>query len=386
MVTMSDYDRWKQKQQQAGVGAASVVLGSIEEKPDQVAGDLNLASDFGKVTGNPVPPLPMVKEYRNVFQQRIEEQKNKTILSKAPVLTDWLRNPENAAVARDDLEGLSWWETTFKAGGNAVSRGVQRVPQSYEQFMANAATERYQDQSKSFGQILGDEKGERYADPVDLFMAGSRFLTSRLSSVIGGDQKNAAAYYQKQAGEIAKRIGSIPMSPAADSFRQKLGQSTAGAPFMEQLSKFANDVAENPGGALAFLVETAVESAPTLVASTAVTAATRSPVAGATFMGATSAAQEMGTSPVDFFREKGVDVSTPEGALAAISNPQLMADAQERGETRGLVIGVMDGLSGGIAGTSLAASPIGNALLQAITQAVMGAAVRLARSMRPGRT
>ncbi|RWO35679.1 MAG: hypothetical protein EOS08_03520, partial [Mesorhizobium sp.] len=123
LTTMADYNAWKAKQQQNGVGAAQVVLGSVNEKPDDLAGDLNLANEFGKATGNPVPPLPMVREYRNVFQQKIEEQKNKTILSTAPRLTEWLRNPDNATLARDDLENLSWFEA-IGAQTKEVFKGI----------------------------------------------------------------------------------------------------------------------------------------------------------------------------------------------------------------------------------------------------------------------
>lgn len=110
MDTLADYEDRKAKQQQNGVGAAKVVLGSVEDQPDQAAGDMNLASEFGKVTGNPVPPLPMVKEYRSVFQKAIEDHKNSTILSSSPRLADWLRSPENAAVAKDEFDNLSWFE------------------------------------------------------------------------------------------------------------------------------------------------------------------------------------------------------------------------------------------------------------------------------------
>jgi hypothetical protein len=113
MFTLAEYERWKAERQENGVGAAQVVIGSVNEKPDDLAGDLMLANEFGKATGNPVPPLPLVKEYRNVFQEAVEREKNKTILSGAPVLTEWLRDPENATLARDDLTGLSWWETAF---------------------------------------------------------------------------------------------------------------------------------------------------------------------------------------------------------------------------------------------------------------------------------
>jgi hypothetical protein len=117
MDTLADYNAWKLKQQENGVGAAQVVLGSVNETPDQAANDLNLASEFGKATGKPVPPAPLVKEYRNIFQQKVEEAQTKTVLSSAPILTQWLRNPENAAVARDDLDNLSWWD---RLGRNVI--------------------------------------------------------------------------------------------------------------------------------------------------------------------------------------------------------------------------------------------------------------------------
>lgn len=110
MPTIADYERWKAGRQQNGVAAANVVLGSVNEAPDEVAGDLNLASEFGKVTGNPVPPRPLVKEYRSTFQATIERERNNTILATSPRLTEWLRNPENAAISRDDLPNLSFWE------------------------------------------------------------------------------------------------------------------------------------------------------------------------------------------------------------------------------------------------------------------------------------
>jgi hypothetical protein len=110
MDTLADYNAWKDKQQQTNVEAANVVIGGVDGRPDEVAGDLNLANDFAKTTGNPIPPAPMVKEFRGVFQQAVEREKNRAILSSAPRLTEWMRNPENAAVAKDDLHNLSWWE------------------------------------------------------------------------------------------------------------------------------------------------------------------------------------------------------------------------------------------------------------------------------------
>jgi len=381
MDTIADYTAWKAKQQQNGVEAANTVLSAVEGSPDEVAGDLNLASEFGKVTGNPVPPVPMVSEYRPVFQQAIEREKNRTILADAPRLTEWLRNPENAAVARDDLQGLSWWETAIGAGQNAFSRGVRRIPQSYNQFLANSAAERAQDQMRGFSDILADQTAIRGADggviawkpianPVDLLSAGTRFLTSRLATLTGTDEKQAAAYYQQQVGAINKRIGEIPLSPAGSEGRDYWNEAAKTG----DLHSFMRVIAQHPGPFMAFVGETAAESLPSMAAAIGVGVATRSPAAGATFMGVNSAMTEKGSAPADFFREKGIDISTAEGAAKAVSDPTLMREAIKRGDARGLVVGLMDGLSGGVAGKMLVQSNVGNMVLQSITQAMMGAA------------
>jgi len=381
MDTIADYTAWKATRQQNEIEAASAVLTGVDSSPDEIAGDLNLANDYGKVTGNPVPPAPMVSEYRPIFQQAIEREKNRTILSSAPRLTEWLRNPENAAVARDDLSGLSWWETVMGAGQNAFSRGVQRIPQSYNQFLANSSAERAQDQMRGFSEILWDQTAIRGADgnpvawkpianPVDLMNAGTRYLTSRLSGLFGGDDQKAAAYYQQQVGLINKRIAEIPLSPAGSEGRDLWNEASKSG----DLGSFMRVIAKHPGAFSAFVAETAAESLPSLAAAIGVGVATRSPGAAATFMGVNSAAVEKGSAPSDFFREKGIDISTPEGAAKAVSDPALMREAIKRGDARGLVIGLMDGLSGGVAGKMLVQSRAGNMVLQSITQALMGAA------------
>ncbi|CAA2140439.1 LPD23 domain-containing protein [Hyphomicrobium sp. ghe19] len=393
MDTLADYETWKAKQQQGNVGATNVVLTATNGKPDEVAGHLNLANEFAKISGSPVPPLAMVQEFGSVFQAEIERQKNSTILSSSPRLTEWLRNPENAAVAKDDLSGLSWWETPLVAAKNAVSRGAQRLPMAYDQLMANAATERFQDQQQSFGDILAsevdvrDKNGnllyKRFPDPVDLFKAGSRFATSRFSEFAAGPDaaKNNAAYYQQQVGLLNKHISEIPMSPGGDQARGDWQVATkqwqegvaAGKPWYD-VGPFVQAISKDPVAFMAFLGETAAESLPMLAAATGVSIATGNPLAGAAAMGATSAATEMGTAPADLFKEHGLDISKPEDALAAISNPELMKAAVERGNVRGVIVGVIDGVSGGVAGKMLAESPVGNMVLQSLTQAVMGAA------------
>lgn len=385
MDTLADYETWKAKQQQNSVGAANVVLSATEGKPDEVASDLSLASQYGMATGKPVPPLQLVKDNRGVFQAEIDRQKNSTILSTSPRLTEWLRNPDNAAIAKDDLSGLSWWETPLVAAKDAVSRGANRIPMVWNQFMATAATQRMQDQQRSFGDILSsetdvrDENGKLLYSGLpgvgQLYRAGSRYLSSRFSEFVGPDAaRESAAYYQQQVGLINQRIAQIPMSPAGERGRENWTAVKPSGDVWADLGNYMQAISKDPTGFAAFAAETAAESLPSLAAATGVTLATGNPLAGAIALGATSAATEMGTAPADFFREHGLDISKPEDALAAISNPELMRDAVKRGDVRGVIVGMMDGLSGGLAGKMLAESHIGNMVLQSLTQAAMGAA------------
>lgn len=124
MATMADYDAWALKQKQDAVGGAKVVLGQqFDAAPDAVAADLTTAVDFGATTGNPVPPLALVQQNRSEFQQAIDAAKAGTILGDSPTLAGWLSEPNNAAVARDDIKSLSWWERAGKAAaaGNATA-------------------------------------------------------------------------------------------------------------------------------------------------------------------------------------------------------------------------------------------------------------------------
>ena len=217
MDGIADYEAWKAKQAGNAVGAAGVVIGAQDQQPDQIAGDLNLASEYGKVTGNPVPPAPMAAEYRSVFQAAIDKKRAETILTSSPRLTEWLRNPENAGVARDDLEGLSWWETGLGATANAAKRGaIRAVPVAANQYMAQRTERLSRDQGLSIGQILadarepirnaaGEEVGRSWARPSDIFEAGYRWLDSRTTPTLA-DPAAVSASYQQAAGEWAKRI------------------------------------------------------------------------------------------------------------------------------------------------------------------------------------
>src|SRR5690554_1039061 len=170
---------------------------------------------------------------KSVFEQIVAEKKRSTILTQSPRLSEWLRSPDNAAMGRDDLEGLSWWETFTGAAGNAIiQRGGLKLGQSYNQWMAEGAAQRAGDAGRSFGDIYADERAnvgpignvlDNAVGPVtDAWNAGSRVIQAKLSEAFGGDQEAAAAYYQQQVGLIGQQIAATPMSPGAERMRNQI--------------------------------------------------------------------------------------------------------------------------------------------------------------------
>lgn len=379
MDTLYDYQAWKAKRQESDVGAAQVVLGSVNEKPDEAAGDLNLANEYGKVTGNPTPPAPLVKEYRNVFQQKIEEARNNTILSGAPILTQWLRNPENATVAKDDLQNLSWFEGFGRGAGNTLARAGLGLGQIYDQYMLNQTAGRYQDRQKTFGELLDSERDTVSTSKGDVRMlpnlgdfigAAGRYLDARYADLIGTDDAENAKQYADALQQTMDRIRAHPKSEIATEAETSMFQD--GATIGQTLQNIGGTIIKNPAGVLSWALETAGESLPQLGAALGVTAATRNPVAGIATLGFGSYASERYRAVPDFLAEKGVDLSKPEGVQRILSDPDLLREANDKGVIRGLIVGAFDAASAGLAGVPLAHNPIVEAFAQSAQQGISG--------------
>ncbi len=382
MQSLQDYEAWKNDQKAASRGAAELVLSSAQEKPDQVAGDMNLATEFGKVTGKPVPPLPMVQEYRSVLQQEVEKSRASTILASSPRLTEWLRNPENAAIARDDLENLSWFEGFGRGTANVVRAIGAQSQQMFNQFMFERSVGLASDAKRGFGELVRDErlKGgmtDVQGNPIETWdgteylAALGRWVDSRGAQLFGFDTDKAAVEYGAAVKARYDELRDIPKSFIATEFEKKaiVDGATAG----EALRNFGSAFVSNPLGAFSWAVETAARSSPQLVAALGTTIVTRNPMAGATVGGIGTYATERFTSPAEFFKEKGVDIADPKQVQAIIANPQIMQEAATRGVIRGVVIAAFDAVSMGLAGRSLAGNPFVEMAAQGFQQAIMGA-------------
>ena len=380
MDTISEYNEWKARRQQTGVGAAQVVLGAVDASPDEVAGDLNLANDFGKATGNPVPPLPVVKEYRNVFQRRVEAARNQTTLSSSPRLAEWLVNTDNAALARDNIEGLSWFEGFGRGASNTAARAGQGLAQMGNQFMLEQTAERAADRKLTFGELLDDQKlvmrdmqGNKIdtgAGPVEYAGAFARWLDARYADLIGTDDAAAAAEFAGRVKANVDAMKATPKSSIASAFEAEA--MVEGATLGQAVSNFGAAFVGNPIGGISWALETAGEVAPQLGAALGATIVTRNPAVGAAVGAAGSYATERYRSPAEFFEEKGFDLSKPDDVHRMLADPEIMREAAERGIIRGLIIGAFDAVSMGVAGRSLAGNPMVEALAQGASQMILG--------------
>lgn len=128
------------KQQDAARTATELRLHPLQ--PDQAADGIATAKELGV-------PAGQVMAFPQLFKDRLAAQRATTALSSAPKLTDWLRSdPVNAALAKDDLDGLTWFEQGFddfrKMGGalidSQVGRGVQTGISGAKQMSVGAAT------------------------------------------------------------------------------------------------------------------------------------------------------------------------------------------------------------------------------------------------------
>jgi hypothetical protein len=381
IAAFDDYLRQRDAEQ---VAPATVALEMAPGTPDQTANDLRLGQDYAKLTGSPAPPTGLVAAARPDFQRVIDRARNSTMLYGAPVLSQWVRDPDNAALAKDDLSNLSWWEGGLRAAGAGLARGgirtTQQIPQ---QFLAEKAMQRAQDEGKSFADMYEDEQSKPGLlspnNPLSmissLYGATNRYIGSSIAQATGEDNRASAEYRLGQVGKVQQTIATYRYSQAGEAFKQQweeAAKTVQGQDVWTQVAALGQRIVANPGGAAAFFSETAAESLPQMAAATAATALTRNPELGAAFMGGTSYATERYTSPAEYFQSKGYDITTPEGVAGVLRNPSIMEEAVKRGNTRGVIIGMLDGLSGGLASKELAHNPAADMLLQSVSQAVMG--------------
>jgi len=373
MPTIEEYDAWEAQQRERANGQTSAVLHDARNtNPDDFAGAVNLGKAFGL---NPT----LASAGRDMLETRLNKLRESSVLSLSPRTAQWLRDSDNAKLAWDDLDNLSWFEGAARGTVNTAVRTGNRVGQMGNQYMLELNTQRNQDRSRTFGEILdterqtvkgpNDEDVKLWPKVGDLLGAGARYIDARFADLIGtNDAENArqsAALLQQNLDAMNKA------SPGSLStrFRESLKGDTLG----EALQNVGNGIVSNPLGAITFGLEMLAESSPQLAAAVGTTAVTRNPTLGLGVLGSGSYLTERFTSPAEFFQEKGLDLSKPVDIERLINDPALMKEAADRGVIRGAIIGAFDAISGGLAGRAFARNPLIEAIAQSAQQAIGGA-------------
>jgi hypothetical protein len=362
------------KSQQAG--SVGMALTYDQRDPDAAARSLST----GKALG--VSPL-IVDAEPEAYDARLQMKRAAETLKNAPKTAAWLSDMNNGVLAKDDLENASWFERGFinfakmgdTAATRAVMRGVKRIPLIDEQGRVSSASMKLTDFGRSFDDLVKEEMEQVGGEsaPASMRVAAIETARIRFEAVKGLKPEDLQGLVKSgsdallDARDRMDRISEIKMSAGATRFIE--GRFAESETIMEVLGSFADD----PLGGAAFVAETAAEFLPALAAASLVTAATRSPGAGAVTMGVASGLTENSMSAMDFLQEQGVRLETPEDAVAVLQNEELMQAARDRGLTRGIVIGMMDAISGGVAGKALMKSPAGDMIAQGIAQVGFGA-------------
>jgi Large polyvalent protein associated domain 22 len=370
MSDAQDYLAWKQQADSLKTNQAALIVGDASQtNPDQYAKDMQLGRSFNI-------PASMAADGRDVFSQKLKDAKTQLLLKTAPVLRDWVSNQDNARVAHDDLQSLSWFDGFGRGVGNTAARaglGLAAIP---NEMLLESTAQRSRDKGKSFGDILNTERqalpdgSKLWATPSDLIGATARYIDVQYASMIGTDDKANATSFAENLASLNKSREAHGQSQIAQEFYDKA--STPAQSTSESLTNWLSAVATHPTGALSWALETGGESAPQILAAIGIGAATKNPTAAVAAIGGGSYLAERYSSPADFLKEKGIDMNNPQDVQRIISDPTLMKEAAQRGVIRGAIIGMFDALSGGLAGKAMAHNPIIESVAQMAQQAILG--------------
>lgn len=325
-----------------------------------------------------IPPQAVLGD-PETFRSRAAQRRSTTALTGAPKMQDWISDPVNGSIAKDDLDNLTWFEKQLGPMARAAGRGVRRLSAIPSDLSSGADSVRARDVGKTYEQILGEEieraGGQRVWDalPAANRVNAMQVADARFNAIAGQGEAERIGYIKRgaeslsRASEIMRISSGIPMSDAAMEFRDGT-LSNAENTVMGTLGAFLDD----PLRGAAFIAETAAETLPVLAASTGATVLTRSPSAGVAVLSTGSFLTENTTSAIEFLNEKGIDISTPEAAALVLQDQDLMREAKELGAERGLIIALFDAVSGGVAGQTLLNSPAGEVVAQGLAQIALG--------------
>ncbi len=389
------YIQMREDEQRRASERASLMIEQANEAVD-VPGAMRRVED-ARSLGIPVQADILLMPQSEVAQV-IDHQTRRAKLAGSSKLSAWVgQDPVNAALAKADLDNMSYMSSLFSAMGRGGDNAITGYGARSKVKLFEEGLRTFEDQDKGFLEILSEAQDENsiYSgkgglDPtgvVSLLSAADRYLMSRgntvYQGVFGGEQKrdeNVAVFETQLADALGEEQANAERTatsygryaPVTDFSRRaaEAGKlETAG----EQIKALASMVWNEPGTAAAWMLTVTAESAPALVAGATTLAVTKNPTAAAGTMGLTSAAISEPQAFGSIAAQMGYDLSDPEQRKALVADPRMRSQLRTRSFAYAAVVGLMDAASGGVASQLLSKNATGNLILQAITQSAMGA-------------
>lgn len=380
---------------------------------DDVATATDLSAKIRAKTGVAIPADTLMG--KTDLQRMVDEATDDDQIP--PELAEWARQSgTNAVIVREEREHIGTLRGMFNAlvrGEESLRRGANPRGQV---LVANADI-------RAGRRALGD-KNLSYPEILRAEIAAAREAAKKNDEFVGGDYYDwttdivgtltapidAAARYTRsrlgvdspeqearmvrmgeraltQMAEIEQTLqDDWKRSTASDRAARELGkiEDNEGG-FWDNVGDFAEYALKDPGGTAAFILETTLESAPS-IASTVI-GARLGGVEGA-FAGGLAGSYL--TNEIREFseiaKEHGYDISQPEDVKRLMSDPGALEKANTASLRYAATVALFDAMSGKVAaGSRLAKSVVGEAVLQSAAQGLFGGAGEVAGRFASGR-
>jgi hypothetical protein len=417
----TEFDEWlRGKNDQAAKRAAMVVgAAKLTTTPTEAARRKAVAELSGSVLGTPLSTKLLTEpNVLSMVEGKVESTRALDTLSANPKLASWIADQDNAAIASDRIGELGLLSQVF----NGVARGGDKL---YEDLLGSGANfrstaellGRARDSQRTFDEIMADQKksqsvgamdetkrdalvrlqrdmGPGYTGAVPYDPASGeaasistnvasvkRWLESRIYSVtafgqgddagvgkLEGLAADAAVDVQRQDTERQERF---PIGRSAADISRQFSEMPEDASFLESTTAMFSIVRDNPSGFVEYLAGTAAESGVALIASTAVTAATRSPALGRAALFGTAVPVARASNTLEVASSMGYDLSKPEDARRLVADQTSLDKVIASAGTYATVVSLVDAATAGL-GSQLIKNPVGSFIMEAVTQAVAG--------------
>ena len=121
----TSYLSYLEELKKQSAGSAASRLATTPTTPEAAAEALRLGGELGIPSG-------VVMSDPELYRSQAEQRRNVGRLVNSPKLTDWLKTPENAALAKNDIENMSWWEKGLDFAIKAQSEGPLKAEAAIE--------------------------------------------------------------------------------------------------------------------------------------------------------------------------------------------------------------------------------------------------------------